>query len=127
MKNKLYFYYGGFRGPFYEILYKNKLFEISLGEVGSNETYYISCPPKEKWDQFWVFLENKKIWEWNKEYIDQNILDGTQWEIDFSNSVKRVKSYGSNKFPNKNEFKNLIIQIENLFNFELKNIKSELT
>ena len=74
-----------------------------------------------------MFLDNNKIWEWNKKYIDQNILDGTQWEIDFSNSVKRVKSYGSNKFPNKNEFKNLIIQIENLFNFELKNIKRELT
>lgn len=121
MKNKLYFYYGGFRGPFYEILYKNKLFEISLGEVCSNETYYISCPPKEKWNQFWLFLDNNKIWEWNKKYIDQNILDGTQWEIEVSNSSKKMKSCGSNKFPNKKNFKGLMNEIETLFN--LKDLK----
>ena len=126
MKNKLYFYFGGFGGPFYKILYKKKQFEINLGNFSSNKTFYLSCPPKEKWDQFWVFLENKKIWEWNKEYIDQNILDGTQWEIEFSNSVKKVKSYGSNKFPNKKEFKNLIIQTETLFNFELTGLKDEI-
>ena len=127
MKNKLYFYYGGFRGPFYEILYKDKQFEISLGSVSSNDTYHIPSPSKEKWNTFWYFLDDKKVWEWKKKYINHDILDGIQWEIEFSNSIKNVKSYGSNKLPSKKLFIGLVSQIETLFNFELKDIKRELS
>ena len=125
MKNKLYFYYGGFSGPFYEILCKDKQFEISLGDIGVKDTYYISSPPEDKWETFWCFLDENQVWKWKKNYINQNVLDGTQWELDFSNSIKKIKSYGSNKFPNKRDFKKLINQIEILLDFKLKKLKDE--
>ena len=126
MKNKLYFYFGGFGGPFYKILYKNKQFEINLGNVSSNKTFCLSCPSKDKWDEFWLFLDKNKVWGWNKKYINQNVIDGTQWEIEFSNYKKKVKSYGSNKFPSKKLFKKLVSQIEILFNFKLNCLKDEI-
>ncbi|MFL2662008.1 MAG: hypothetical protein ACJ0G0_00735 [Alphaproteobacteria bacterium] len=79
---------------------------------------------KNKWDKFFLFLDKINIWEWKKEYVDHNILDGTQWEINFSNSLKKIKSYGSNKFPNKKIFNNLLMEIEILFDIkELKKLK----
>ena len=53
MKNKLYFSYGGFRGPNYEIKYKDKRFHISLGEMSSQSIFDVSYPDEQKWDKFW--------------------------------------------------------------------------
>ena len=125
MKNKLYFFYGGFRGPNYEIKYKDKRFHISLGEISSQNIFYVSYPDEQKWDNFWYFVNRHNIWFWKKEYFDENVLDGIQWEIKLSNSSNRVKSYGSNKFPNKRDFKKLINQIEILLDFKLKKLKDE--
>ncbi len=121
MKNIFYFYHGGFRGPSIEIMYKKNNFEISFMNQGHLVTHYIKQPSEIKWDKFFLFLDDIKIWEWKKEYIDPNILDGTQWEIKISNSYKKIKSYGSNKFPNKKKFNDLINEIETLFN--LKELK----
>ena len=102
-------------------LNKKKNFEISFMNQGRVITHFIKSPSKIKWDNFFLFLDNIKIWEWKKEYVDPNILDGTQWEIEVSNSSKKIKSYGSNKFPNKKNFKGLMNEIETLFN--LKELK----
>ena len=124
MKNTFYFYHGGFTGPSLEILYKKSNFEVSIRTQNKILTYYVKSPEKNKWDKFFLFLDKINIWEWKKEYIDHNILDGTQWEINFSNSLKKIKSYGSNKFPNKKIFKNLLMEIEILFDIkELKKLK----
>ena len=47
MKNKLYFFYGGFRGPNYEIKYKDKRFHISLGEMSSQSIFDVSYPDEQ--------------------------------------------------------------------------------
>lgn len=45
-------------------------------------------------------LEEVKIYNWKDKYIDQHIMDGTQWSVSLSlagNSYRYI--YGSNKFP----------------------------
>lgn len=38
--------------------------------------------------------------EWKKEYVDPNVLDGTQWSLDINLTNKRVRHYyGSNDYP----------------------------
>ena len=38
--------------------------------------------------------------EWKKDYIDPNILDGEQWELELKLTNRRVRNYsGSNAFP----------------------------
>lgn len=41
------------------------------------------------------------IGEWKHNYVDPNVLDGTQWElvIEYSNGKKPAKYYGSNAYP----------------------------
>ena len=124
MKNKFYFYLGGFTELRYEIDYKGNQFNVSFDKNARRITCYIDSPPQSNWDRFWLFLDDINIWEWKKEYVDKNIMDGTQWELKFSNSKKTITSYGSNLFPNKKIFQNLIKEIEILF--ELKELKKEL-
>ena len=123
MKNKFYFYLGGFRELRYEIHYKNKKFNISFGSNGQHITFYTDPPKHCNWERFFLFLDSINIWEWKNEYVNYNIVDGTQWEIEFSNSVKKIKSFGSNKFPDKKKFKKLIEEIEILF--QLQELKKE--
>ena len=36
---------------------------------------------------------------WDKQYRDPRIMDGTQWSINYSSKKVKVKSNGSNKYP----------------------------
>ena len=125
MKNKLYFSYGGFRGPNYEIKYKDKGFHISLGEMSSKSVFDVSYPDEQKWDNFWFFVNKHNIWLWKKKYFNKNILDGIQWEIKLSNSANKVKSYGSNMFPNQEIFKSLISEFGILFDLDFIELQED--
>lgn len=61
--------------------------------------------PKQITAQKWQKTVNRlysdlHVHEWKKNYIDPDVLDGTQWHLDirFTNSRKR-SYYGSNDFP----------------------------
>ena len=125
MKNKLYFSYGGFRGPNYEIKYKDKRFHLSLGEMSSQSIFDVSYPDEQKWDNFWLFVNKHDIWLWKKKYFNKNILDGIQWEIKLSNSANKVKSYGSNMFPNQEIFKSLISEFGILFDLDFIELQED--
>jgi len=54
----------------------------------------------EKWNEFInkIFIEN--ILKWKKRYDNNDILDGTQWELkmEFKN-LPKFESFGSNEYP----------------------------
>lgn len=54
----------------------------------------------EEWFKFVHGLYRCYICDWKKRYVDPDILDGTQWELEvtFINR-KPLKCYGSNMFP----------------------------
>ena len=124
MKNKFYFYLGGFTELLYDIHYKGNQFNVSFDKGSRRLKFYVDSPSKSNWDRFWMFLDDINIWEWEKEYVDKNVLDGTQWEIKFLNSTKKIHSYGSNLYPNKKVFNNLIKEVEILF--DLKKLKKQI-
>ncbi|NLM06743.1 MAG: hypothetical protein GX219_07480 [Tissierellia bacterium] len=43
-----------------------------------------------------MFLD---LFSWKEKYIDEYILDGTQWSLEFIRGKKNKKKYGDNKFP----------------------------
>ncbi|MGO2117882.1 MAG: hypothetical protein ACTH29_02980 [Fusobacterium sp.] len=44
---------------------------------------------------------------WKVKYVDEDIIDGLQWGIEYVIKQKQKRIYGSNKFPDKwNEFFN---------------------
>ena len=54
-----------------------------------------------KWNKIVNTLyESLYLNEWKKEYVDNDILDGTQWSLDIKLSSNRKRSYhGTNDYP----------------------------
>lgn len=44
-------------------------------------------------------LDELKIFEWEKDYYNSKILDGTQWELTFKDGRKIYRGQGSNAYP----------------------------
>jgi len=77
-------------------------------------------PRKEEWKIFWEELDVLKVWNWDKEYINRGVMDGTQWELNVKREGRRHRRiYGSNAYPE--GFDNLLKAIEKLSGVKLWN------
>ena len=68
---------------------------------GENEGYTLVGEfSYEEFEKFWVSAQKTGFMNWDDEYIDWDVLDGTQWEMvitSYDGSVKKI--YGSNAYP----------------------------
>lgn len=104
---KFKFSIGGFFGTSYEIKLKKEdlLFYISdrtfrrdlLNDI---PTHIIPVKDNLNWQKLIKFLDSQ---DWKPSYFNDDILDGTQWEISFTSENSKLKSSGSNEYPT--EFK----------------------
>ena len=52
------------------------------------------------WQTFWNKIDLLGVWDWDKEYFDQDVMDGVQWELMIDRKGRqRRRIFGSNKFP----------------------------
>ena len=108
------FQIGGFGSQTDRIMYRDNKVNHELFE-----SYYIlkSTEPSTKdWEQFFDVMDNLKVWSWKKDYNDEGMLDGTQWELIIKIKGKRGrKIYGSNAYPEpKGTFKSFIEALNKL-------------
>lgn len=99
----LHFGIGGFNGPSWDVELKAGVLvvrETRAGYVDGKET--IVTPTPEAWSQFWQTAEIIGVWQWQPEYFDHDILDGTQWELELTHAGRTVKCDGSNAYPGAN-------------------------
>ena len=94
------FEYGGFGSDNYKI-YNNGIdliVEINQYRIDHEEfNHQISS---EEWDEFWKVIDEIDTWRWGKDYFNQDILDGTQWELVIDRKGKRRRRiFGSNDYP----------------------------
>ncbi len=66
---------------------------IAIPEMGE------VIPTTSEWRNFWIKVEELKLWQWKKSYNDPNILDGTQWSLKIKINNRRKYSYGFNRYP----------------------------
>ena len=53
-----------------------------------------------EWQRFWNKIDLLGVWDWEKEYFDQDVMDGVQWELMIDRKGRqRRRIFGSNKFP----------------------------
>lgn len=62
------------------------------------ENKRIFIPSKKKWEKFWCFI-NSVVLQWNLEYLNSSVCDGTQWELTLNKGKLQMKYCGSNAFP----------------------------
>jgi len=49
-------------------------------------------------------LKKANLLNWKARYVEPNVNDGTQWEIEIRTDKKTFKKYGHNKFPKEWDF-----------------------
>ena len=133
---ELGFVIGGFSQGIQKIIWDGSLlcvYEDNMGyqDLNYDRFSYFDFNLKEiyisediRWRKFWKTIDEINVWKWNKEYYDNSILDGTQWELLIKRKGRRKRRiFGSNDYPNEdNELLKLQIAINNLIGEDFFNI-----
>jgi|TARA_B100001964_G_C13978731_1_gene485232 hypothetical protein len=60
----------------------------------------VTSPSIKDWEEFWKVIDALKVWSWKKSYYDENVDDGTQWELKIKRQGRRRRRmFGSNAYP----------------------------
>lgn len=97
---------GGYSGPSYSV--EADACRGNVKYTGNEDGMYYpelteSRPlTSEAWDTLIKGMKDCDFEDWLVKYIDQHILDGTQWSVEIRlNSGKSLSKYGSNRYPDK--------------------------
>ena len=124
----LNFFIGGFFGGYESIIWLNgKLYHLMDGEpedeeVRPEQVLNVTTPSTKEWEEFWQTVDTLKVWSWKKNYYDEGIDDGTQWELRIKKQGKRGrKIFGSNAYPEpKGTFNSFIKALNKLSNSKIQ-------
>ena len=122
----LNFYIGGFSGDYERIIWQNDklyhFFERSFLEED------FTIPSTKDWEEFWNAVDTLKVWSWKKDYYDEGVNDGTQWELRIKKQGKRGrKIFGSNAYPEpKGTFNSFINALNKLSKSKIEFWEEEL-
>ena len=121
---------GGFFGGYERIIWQdNKLhhqfFEQTFyedEEVKPDKVLNVALPSTNDWEEFWKAIDALKVWGWKKEYYNEDIKDGTQWNLRIKKKGKRGrKIFGSNAYPEpKGTFNSFIKALNKLSNSKIE-------
>ncbi len=83
-------------------------------------------PDNAQWEKFWKKMEKLEVWNWKREYENIDVLDGCSWSLHIEYNGQKIKSEGSNHWPE--NFKEFIRALKDLTDFDVtKEVKLELT
>ena len=92
---------GGFRLDSYKIYSQDQFVIIQNMDVPGLITDSNKVEVSDlDWQTFWNKIDLLGVWDWDKEYFDQDVMDGVQWELMIDRKGRqRRRIFGSNKFP----------------------------
>ena len=107
------FEYGGFGSDQYKIYNDNLNIIVEINHHRINHEEFNRQISNQQWEKFWNFIDEIDAWRWDKDYFNQEVFDGTQWELIIDRKGRRRRRiYGSNDYPP--NFKLLIDTINKL-------------
>ncbi len=56
-------------------------------------------PTSAHWHALKKMMDQVEFWQWNREYFNPDVLDGTSWEIECEWGHHAIRTAGSNAFP----------------------------
>ena len=117
------FEYGGFGSDQYKIYNSNLDIIVEINHQGINHEEF-NQTSSEQWDEFWRVIDEIEAWQWDKDYFNEGVLDGTQWELVIDRKGKRRRRiFGSNDYPP--NFKLLIDAINKLANIDIEHYEED--
>lgn len=98
----LEFYIGGFFGSASKIAITDKDVKYIHSDSSfiTDEIGILSNLSESDIEELIGVMNNIKVSEWKDEYVNESVLDGTQWSLDIEyNNIKKKSIYGSNCYP----------------------------
>ena len=112
------FEYGGFGTDNYKIYNNDFNLIVEINHHRINHEEFNRPISSKEWDEFWKVIDDLDAWRWGKDYFNQEVLDGTQWELVIDRKGKRRRRiFGSNDYPP--NFKVLLDAINKLADTDL--------
>ena len=115
---------GGFFGGYERIIWQNNKFQHQFfehifpedEEVKPNKVLSATTPSTKDWEEFWYEVDALKVWSWKKDYYNEGVDDGVQWELKIKRQGRRRRRiFGSNAYPEpKGTFDSFIMAIKKL-------------
>ncbi len=101
LPEKLEFSIGGYGGPGYSVSLQDEkvVYRSFQGVSAYSEDETVLTPTDQQWREFKAQIDQIGVWDWEKEYNNPNVLDGTQWSLEIAYDEQRIQSCGSNRFP----------------------------
>ena len=99
---------GGFFGGYERIIWQNNKFQHQFfehifpedEEVKPNKVLSATTPSTKDWEEFWHEVDVLKVWGWKKDYYNEGVDDGVQWELKIKRQGRRRRRiFGSNAYP----------------------------
>ena len=122
----LNFSIGGFSGDYERIIWQNDklyhFFERNFNDEELDKVLDFTTPSTKDWDEFWDAVDTLKVWSWKKNYNNDDVLDGTQWELTIKQAGRRKRRiFGSNAYPEpKGTFDSFIKALNKLSKSEIE-------
>lgn len=99
-QTRLRFEFGGFEADGVQIrLSRGRLLYSKTMGPFPIEPPLVIQPTEDQRRQFWQEMDRLGVWSWAPEYINPNVLDGTQWSLSLSHAGRKAKCDGSNAYP----------------------------
>ena len=97
---QLKFTLGGFTGECHEVEWKQgKLWYRRADGAYLWQPAVELTPSPEAWTRFWRAMETVGVWQWQANYQNHEICDGTQWSLKLKHPARQVRCEGSNAYP----------------------------
>jgi hypothetical protein len=90
---------GGLFGTSYLVAETNGVLFYSAYKGGKECGSAKIIPTDVQWREFREILDKINIWQWNTNYINHRVLDGTRWALEMKYSDRSFKTFGSNCYP----------------------------
>ena len=82
----------------------------------SDHISYLRIPNDKETETFWKKIDEFNVWSWEKEYANNDILDGFGWELTIKRKGKRKRKIrGYNSYPKNEKFFNNFLECMNDF------------
>ena len=115
---------GGFFGGYERIFWQNNKLQHQFfehifpedEEVKPNKVLSATTPSTKDWEEFWHEVDVLKVWSWKKDYYNEGVDDGVQWELKIKRQGRRRRRiFGSNAYPEpKGTFDSFIMALKKL-------------
>jgi hypothetical protein len=87
--------FGG--GPSVE--WNGKNFELRWRDAYDSAWHPLPTPSDLQWKSFWLLLDQSGVRNWESEYSNEGVMDGTVWEFKLTAPGLQIETSGSNAYP----------------------------